>query len=74
MKKDKGAGDTIGSRWLSVRHGMKLTQAQLAEKLEISGPYLSLIESDKRPCPGMAVVKRMATLSKKNLEYLIGIA
>jgi len=63
---------SVAQRWLKVRKELKLTQAQLAEKLEISAPYLSLIESGKRPCPGLAIVRKFQAISKKSLEHLIG--
>ncbi len=62
----------LGERWRATRLTLKLTQAQLAEKLVISAPYLSLIENGLRPCPSIEVVKRLATLSKKTLDFLAG--
>ncbi len=62
----------LGERWRSIRKGLKLTQAELAEKLDISSPYLSLIENGLRPCPGIEVVKRLHLLAKKPVEFIIG--
>lgn len=63
---------SIAERWQKARKDLKLTQAQLAEKLEVSAPYLSLIESGKRRCPSVDIVKRMHQLSGVKYEYLIG--
>jgi transcriptional regulator with XRE-family HTH domain len=72
MSKKTSIDDSLGQRWLKARKGLGLTQAQLAEKLEVSAPYLSLIENGKRPCPGIAVIRRLHQLSKKSIEFLAG--
>lgn len=55
---------TPGQRIKAYRKSKKLTQAQLAKQLEISRPYMSEIESDKR---------NMSTRTVENFAKKLGI-
>ena len=47
----------LGAKVRSMRRREQMTQAQLAEKLEISPSYLNLIEHNQRPLPAHLLVK-----------------
>lgn len=47
----------LGTRLRALRRREGLTQAQLAERLGISGSYLNLIEHGKRPLPAALLIK-----------------
>ncbi len=61
----------IGFKIRELRKGLGLTQAQMAKSLEISAPYLNLMESNKRPVSD-ALLPNMAQLLKVDLEQLTG--
>src|SRR5690349_13401530 len=46
----------------SGRERAGLTQAALAEKCGLTGSYISLLESGKKPAPSDRVVKRLASV------------
>lgn len=47
----------LGSRVRSLRRREGLSQAQLAERLDISPSYLNLIENDRRPMPATVLLR-----------------
>lgn len=59
----------LGSRVRDQRIERLLSQAQLAAGAGISGSYLSLIESGRRPA-GSAVLERLATVLGCSVEFL----
>jgi predicted transcriptional regulator/DNA-binding XRE family transcriptional regulator len=52
-----GEGPKLGARVRSLRRREGLSQAQLAERLEISPSYLNLIENDRRPMPATVLLR-----------------
>lgn len=52
-----GHSPKLGSRVRSLRRREGLSQAQLAERLEISPSYLNLIENDRRPMPATVLLR-----------------
>jgi predicted transcriptional regulator/transcriptional regulator with XRE-family HTH domain len=48
---------TLGTKVRSIRRRERITQADLAAKLEISPSYLNLIEHNQRPLPAHLLVK-----------------
>jgi predicted transcriptional regulator/DNA-binding XRE family transcriptional regulator len=57
----------LGAKVRSMRRREKLTQSDLAARLEISPSYLNLIEHQQRPLPAHLLVK-LATIFKIDLE------
>jgi predicted transcriptional regulator/DNA-binding XRE family transcriptional regulator len=57
----------LGAKVRAMRRREKLTQAELASRLEISPSYLNLIEHQQRPMPAHLLVK-VATVFKVDLE------
>jgi predicted transcriptional regulator/DNA-binding XRE family transcriptional regulator len=51
------AGARFGAKVRALRRREKLSQVQLAEKLEISPSYLNLIENNRRPLPANILIK-----------------
>jgi predicted transcriptional regulator/transcriptional regulator with XRE-family HTH domain len=49
--------NTLGTKVRSIRRRERITQADLAAKLEISPSYLNLIEHNQRPLPAHLLVK-----------------
>src|SRR5688572_10659636 len=47
----------LGTKVRTMRRRARMTQTQLAEKLEISPSYLNLIEHNQRPLPAHLLVK-----------------
>ena len=59
----------MGERWIRAREFTKLTQAELAKKLGVTGSYISLIESGKR-VPDVLVIVDAAKLMNVELRTL----
>jgi predicted transcriptional regulator/DNA-binding XRE family transcriptional regulator len=57
----------LGTKVRSMRRREKLTQSELAARLEISPSYLNLIEHQQRPLPAHLLVK-LATIFKVDLD------
>ena len=57
----------LGTKVRSMRRREKLTQSELAMRLEISPSYLNLIEHQQRPLPAHLLVK-LATIFKVDLN------
>lgn len=57
----------LGAKVRSLRRREKLTQSELAARLEISPSYLNLIEHQQRPLPAHLLVK-LATIFKVDLD------
>ncbi len=57
----------LGTKVRSMRRREKLTQSDLAARLEISPSYLNLIEHQQRPLPAHLLVK-LATIFKVDLN------
>src|SRR3979411_2745195 len=47
----------LGAKVRALRRREGLTQVQMAERLGISGSYLNLIESNRRPLPAALLIK-----------------
>ena len=47
----------LGEKVRALRRQREMSQAQLAERLGISGSYLNLIEANKRPLPGTLLLR-----------------
>ncbi len=57
----------LGTKVRSMRRREKVTQSELAARLEISPSYLNLIEHQQRPLPAHLLVK-LATIFKVDLD------
>ena len=57
----------LGTKVRSIRRRERLTQSDLAAKLEISASYLNLIEHNQRPLPAHLLVK-VAQILKVDLD------
>ena len=53
----------LGSRVRALRRREGLSQAQLAERLEVSASYLNLIEHDRRPLPAGVLLRLVQLFS-----------
>jgi len=63
---------TIGDRFYSVRHTLKMTQSELAGKLYVVTIYISMIENNKKK-PGIRLVNRLIDLCEKHgIELELG--
>src|ERR1700733_1068232 len=51
------AAPRFGAKVRAIRRRAALSQAELAQKLEVSASYLNLIENNKRPLPAPLLVK-----------------
>lgn len=58
---------TLGTKVRSIRRRERMTQSDLAAKLEISASYLNLIEHNQRPLPAQLLVK-VAQVLKVDLD------
>lgn len=54
---DRGGKLIIGARLKRLRRALGLTQAQMAQDLEVSASYITLIESNQRPVSARLLVK-----------------
>ncbi|MBI4264484.1 MAG: DUF2083 domain-containing protein [Acidobacteria bacterium] len=69
---------TLGGKLRALRRHQRLTQAELARRLDVSPSYLNLIEHNRRPCTAELLVKLadllpvdIKSLSAKNDERTI---
>lgn len=62
---------TVGKRIKEVRKDRGLTQAELAEKCNMSRSYLCDVEGD-RYNPSVETLKKIASTLKTNVSYLMG--
>ena len=69
MKKEKNNLIFIASRIRAVREALNLTQKQLAQRLNISGPTLSEFENGKLP-PNFDFIFNIYREFNVNLYYL----
>ena len=70
MKKEKNNLTFIASRIRAVREALNLTQKQLAQRLNISGPTLSEFENGKLP-PNFDFIFNIYREFNVNLYYLL---
>lgn len=54
---DRGEKLIIGARLKRLRRTLGLTQAQMAQDLEVSAPYITLIEANQRPVSAKLLLK-----------------
>ena len=59
--------EPLSNRLKAVRNSLKMTQAELAERLNISRNYVHLIESGAKP-GGKNIREKLALLEKENPE------
>jgi hypothetical protein len=57
MAARKESGPRLGARVRQLRRRESLTQAQLAERLNVSPAYLNLIENNRRPLPAHLLIQ-----------------
>ena len=62
MGKSADSNNTQGRRVKAIRKQLGLTQEQLAEKLEVTPNYLSMIETGKKPL-SIRIAKKLASLT-----------
>lgn len=60
----------VGSRLKALRKNLNLPQKELAQRLDLSGSYLSEVEAGKTK-PGFDLIKNLAEHFGVNLEYLV---
>src|SRR5687768_16010833 len=53
----QGELSRLGEKVRAMRRQREMSQAQLAERLGISGSYLNLIEANKRPLPATLLLR-----------------
>jgi transcriptional regulator with XRE-family HTH domain len=63
----------MGRRVKRLRKGLRLEQADLAAKIGLSQPKVSLIENDKL-APGPTVIARLALALHTTADYLLGLS
>lgn len=66
--------ETFADYLRKARERSGLTQAALAAKCRLTGSYISLLESGKKPAPSDGVVKRLATALSLAAEEALQIA
>jgi transcriptional regulator with XRE-family HTH domain len=65
---------SFSGRLLAARRRAGLTQAALAERCGLTGPYISLLESGRKPAPSDEVVRRLATVLGEDRASLLETA
>ena len=70
MKKEKNNLTFIASRIRAIRESLNLTQKQLAQRLNVSGPTLSEFENGKHP-PNFDFIYNIYKEFHVNLYYLL---
>jgi transcriptional regulator with XRE-family HTH domain len=70
MKKEKNNLTLIASRIRAIRESLNLTQKQLAQRLNVSGPTLSEFENGKHP-PNFDFIYNIYNEFHVNLYYLL---
>jgi transcriptional regulator with XRE-family HTH domain len=61
---------TMGKRVRERRQALKITQGQLADKLDVTPQHISLIEQDKAS-PSLAILPRLAEELGVSVDYLL---
>ena len=64
----------FGSYIRKLRIKNEIGQRELADKIGIAASYLNDIEKEKRAAPKYAVIKKLSTLLKVNIDYLNDLA
>ena len=64
----------FGSYIRELRIKNEIGQRELADKIGIAASYLNDIEKEKRAAPKYAVIKKLSTLLKVNIDYLNDLA
>ena len=62
---------TIGSQIKSYRTKLKLTQQELAERSELSLPFINLVENDKRNLSVETLLKLLSALEISPSEFFL---
>lgn len=60
---------SIGSQIKSYRQKLKLTQQELAERSELSLPFINLVENDKRNLSVETLLKILSSLEISPSEF-----
>lgn len=71
-RKDTKMEDTLGSRLRKLREYQRLSQEQVAQRLGLSKNAIYFYENDSRE-PSNATLRRMASLYKTSIDYLLGL-
>lgn len=71
---DPPAEESFGQRIKLRRRELRLTQREVAEKLEIDFTYLSKLENDRGEPPGEKTVRRLAEVLHEDEEELLALA
>ena len=61
-----------GERIKRLREAAGMSQGELAEKSGVDPSYISLLETGKRPNPGVETLRRIAPVLGTTLAYLAG--
>ena len=64
-----GEGIRLGGKLRALRRRQGLTQARMAERLQISASYLNLIENDKRPLTAPLLVRLLQAFEVDPSEF-----
>lgn len=62
---------SIGSQIKSYRQKLKLTQQELAERSELSLPFINLVENDKRNLSVETLLKILSSLEISPSEFFL---
>ena len=68
------ADETFGQRIKRKRRELRLTQRQVADKLEIDFTYLSKLENDRGEPAGEKTVRNLAAVLNDDAEELLALA
>lgn len=63
-----GLSTTFGAELFALREAKGLSQAELARRAILSRSYLSEVENDRRPPPGMEICQRIFDALQLNAE------
>ena len=75
MATESGSSDeTFGRRIQRLRRELKLTQREVAGRLEIDFTYLSKLENDRGDTPGEDTVRKLAKVLQTDEEELLAAA
>jgi transcriptional regulator with XRE-family HTH domain len=69
IKTDQEQAQAIAKRIINIRKSLGMTQKELAATLDMSGSYISMIESGKSN-PGVGFFIQLSETLSVNLEYL----
>lgn len=62
----------VGERVLRLRERMGWSQSELAERSGLDASYISLLETGRRPNPGLETLVKLARALKTSISYLVG--